>query len=171
LIFVTVGSQLPFRRLVDAMVTAHDSGEVGDLLIQHLDGGRYDARKHPTIQFVHALSERDTLRAIDDASLVVSHFGMGTVLHCLERRRPLLAMPRDHALNEARNDHQLHGARRFAGLQGVKVVQTVDALRSQLRMHEPPPCGPAIDSHASPELLAAVRDFIWDGRTPPPPRA
>jgi UDP-N-acetylglucosamine transferase subunit ALG13 len=167
LIFVTVGTQLPFSRLVDAVLQWHCRASKVPLLIQHLQGASFGPPPHSCVRFVHALSASETREAVRDADVVVSHFGMGTLLTCLEFGRPLIALPRRSDLGETRNDHQLEGAARFAGRRGVQIANCEIEVAGYLDRFKEAQPSEKISTSASPQLLAAVRDFIWEGRTPP----
>ena len=80
----------------------------------------------------------------------------------MSARKPMLVMPRRMALNEIRNDHQLATVKWLRDLPGITVADDEDALVAALggRTWQTP--GAMRDS-ASPELLAAVTDFIERG--------
>jgi UDP-N-acetylglucosamine transferase subunit ALG13 len=154
-IFVTVGTQLPFDRLVKAVDewaggsgTAPAFAQIGDAAYRptHME---WDA-------YLPAARYRQRLEA---ASLIVSHAGIGSLLVALQARKPMLVMPRRAALNEIRNDHQLATAKWLRQLPGITVVDDTDELNKALRcgMWQAPD---AVRAEASPELLSTVRAFI-----------
>lgn len=49
---------------------------------------------------------------------------MGTIIGALTIGKPILIVPRQKALNETRNDHQLGTAERFRIRPGVRVART-----------------------------------------------
>ena len=155
MIFVTVGTQLPFDRLVKAVDDwAADAAAPG--VFAQIGDGVYRPAHMEWTQFLPADQFR---RRIAAASLIVSHAGMGNLLAALAARKPLLVLPRRAALNEIRNDHQLATAKWLRQLPGVTVVDDDDALTASLR-HDQWQAPGAVRDAASPELLAAIRDFI-----------
>jgi UDP-N-acetylglucosamine transferase subunit ALG13 len=94
------------------------------------------------------------------ADLVVAHAGMGTILTRLETGLPMLVMPRQAALGEHRNDHQIATARRLAHLPGLSVVADETELARALDGFRPRPVTARVDAVASPALISAIRDFI-----------
>jgi len=68
-------------------------------------------------------------------------------------------MPRRLQLNEIRNDHQLATARWLRQMPGVTVADDTEELVHALRRGEWNEPG-VVRAEASPELLAAVREFI-----------
>ncbi len=84
----------------------------------------------------------------------------------LEFGRPLLVMPRRGGFGETRNDHQVATAARLAEAGYASVAMNEDELIGQLASLDQVAASSAIASHASVELLSAVRDFI-SGDAPP----
>lgn len=121
MIFVTVGTQLPFPRLIDAMnalaagldepVVAQTSTATPEEL------ARWDALD--VRPFIGPQEFEATLRA---ARLLVAHAGMGSILSAQRWEKPLIVLPRRHALGEHRNDHQMATARRFQDRPGIHVA-------------------------------------------------
>lgn len=129
MIFVTVGGQGSFERLVDTVDDWAGRREPAPEVFAQI-GPAKRAPRH--LDWARALSPsgfRDKARA---SELVVSHAGMGTVLTALEFGTPLLVMPRRAALGEQRNDHQIDTARRLRELPGVVVAADEDELRGWL---------------------------------------
>ena len=155
MIFVTVGTQLPFDRLVravDEWVAANSAIEA----FAQIGAGTYRPRHMAWEHRLAAADFREKLRAV---RLVVSHAGVGSLLLALEAQKPMLIMPRRAALQEHRDDHQLATAKWLQGRPGITVVEDAAALHAALDdggWREPPP----LRDTASPELLAAIRDFI-----------
>lgn len=156
MILVTVGGQLGFDRLVRTV--DEWAGEQGrqDVFCQILDGSH-----EPT----HCAWERtlpsDEFQArLREASLIVAHAGMGTIITALEQAKPVLIMPRRAKLGEHRNDHQLATAERFRERGQVLVAMDEAELLASLADLDHIQAGPPIADHASPELLDAIREFI-----------
>jgi len=108
-IFLTVGTQLPFDRLVEAVATW--SRRHADRTVFAQIGA---SALRPPFESVATLSGPDYARVFEQAEVVVAHVGIGTVLDGLRLRKPLICMPRDHARGEHRNDHQFATARHLS---------------------------------------------------------
>ena len=154
MIFVTVGGQLPFDRLIRCVdAWAGRTGEA-DVLAQ-IGGGAYEPKHLRWERFLTAARFREAMR---DAEAVVAHAGVGTILTALELRKPLLVLPRRADQREHRNDHQLGTARHFAArglLLAAYSEAELDALLPQLRTH--PPGAPP--QPADPKLIARIRGY------------
>jgi UDP-N-acetylglucosamine transferase subunit ALG13 len=154
-IFVTVGTQLPFDRLISAIDgwAAHNSAEV------FAQTGTSPLRpKH--IAWKDFIDNREANERIRTADLVVGHAGMGTILTRLETGLPMLVMPRQAALGEHRNDHQLATAKRLSHLPGLWVVEDEEDLCERLDTFEAPRFTSRVEAVASPALITAIREFV-----------
>jgi UDP-N-acetylglucosamine transferase subunit ALG13 len=162
-ILLTVGTQLPFDRLVRAMdrwAEAHPDipvwGQIG------ADRQAY----HPThFEAVPSVPPDALDRRLKAARLVVGHAGTGTLLGALRHRRPIVVMPREAARGEHRNDHQQATAARFEGREGIRVVHhaqeldlAIDALLARI---DPLP---ALPDFAEPSLIDRVRKVVTGSR-------
>lgn len=127
MIFVTVGTQFPFDRLVryvDEWLAHHPEAAVaqiadGEYLPQHLRWER----------FMDMATFNQHWAAAD---LIISHAGMGNIITALEWHKPIIVMNRQHALGEHRNDHQSDGLAWMAQLPGVYTASTQAELYAWL---------------------------------------
>jgi UDP-N-acetylglucosamine transferase subunit ALG13 len=169
-IFVTVGSQLPFDRLIAPVAAWARARGRSDIFFQHC-GSAVDLSG---FEHTAMLTPDEAARMFDRASVVVSHVGMGTVLGCLERGLPMVLLPRTAAQGETRNDHQSATARRFRDRDDILIAWEESQLETLLdsaiiKVTTRANSGERsarISSHASPRLLSAVRNFVWDGVPP-----
>ena len=159
MIFVTVGAQMPFDRLL--RVVDEWAGRRGRSDVFAQIGPTKMRPKHLRwSQFLEPSEFREKVRLAD---AVVAHAGMGSILSALEFGKPVVVMPRRGDLLETRNDHQFATARRLLAQGRVVVafdeghlVEKLDAL-GHLSGCEP------IAPQASPRLLKAIRTFIDTG--------
>lgn len=156
MIFVTVGVQLPFDRLVRAVDDWAAARGRGDVLAQ-VGASSYSPRAVEARTFLKA-DEFATI--VQDAELVVAHAGMGSIITALELGKPIFILPRRAVLGEHRNDHQLATARRMAAQPNVTVAETEQALVRMLDEFRGREAAPALASHASERLLGELTAFI-----------
>jgi UDP-N-acetylglucosamine transferase subunit ALG13 len=155
-IFVTVGTQLAFDRLVGAV----------DRWAATRPGSRVFAQVGPSdLRPVNIESERFLAPAecrarMLAADAIVAHAGMGTILSALEMGKPVLVMPRRAALGEHRNDHQIATARRFAETGAVGVAFDEAELLAKLDRLDELGARERIGRHAPAPVVAALRAFI-----------
>lgn len=156
MIFVTVGTQLPFDRLISA-VDAWAGSAPGREVFAQIGPSSQAPRNIAHAQFV---SPEECSERMAAAEAIVAHAGIGTILTALELGKPVLVMPRRAELGEHRNDHQLATARRFATLGKVDVA--FDETELVARLDELCDGAPLarISRSAPAELLAGLRAFV-----------
>jgi len=187
MIFVTVGAQMPFDRLVRAVDAWAARCGNGGVFAQIGRGGYRPAH----LRYVEFLEPRAFWTTFTNASAIVAHAGMGTIISALELGKPILVMPRRGDLAETRNDHQLATAQRFRELGLVEVAfhesELPDRLDQLARWPRPglsdhcicgrvlagcPHAGAACATPhlgtACPHLLATLRGFVTTGALPSP---
>lgn len=155
MIFVTVGTQLPFDRLIraiDEIVPRLD----GEKVIAQTCGGQYTANFIECRPYIPA----DEFNAIVKQSrLIVSHAGIGIIITALMMEKPCIVMPRLVSLGEHRSEHQLATAKKMQELNLVNVAYNNRQLRDLLlngnflTMHH-------LDNKVSNELIQSIMDFI-----------
>ncbi|MFK8004541.1 MAG: glycosyltransferase [Polyangiales bacterium] len=159
-VFVTVGAQMPFDRLIDAM----DKWAAGHP--QHTVVAQIGAKSElqPAHMEWSALTPPTTFEAhCEDSDIIVGHAGIGTLFAALERGRPIVVLPRLATKRETRNEHQSATARRFAQYTNVRVAWHEDEIAA--RIEELPAMLEAagervIDGAAQGPLIRALADFI-----------
>lgn len=163
MIFVTVGAQMAFDRLVRGVDEwAGARGRGGDVFAQI---GPSDYRPH-AIEWSGFLEPPAFREKVESARAIVAHAGMGSILTALECGKPILVMPRRGALRETRNDHQVATAERFLSLGKVAVAMDETELPEKLDALDDLSAGPAIPPHASERLIRTLRRFIFEGTGP-----
>lgn len=161
MIFVTVGSQMPFRRLVQAVdewASLHRSVEV---LAQVGSDATFRPVALTTFGSVSPVRYAELVRSCD---LVVAHAGMGSVLTALEFGKPMLLMPRRGSLHETRNDHQVATLHWLQCKPGIYPAEDEAALKASLDLWlehglAPPPRADEKPASLN-SLVATLRDFI-----------
>lgn len=116
-IFVTVGTQLKFDRMVGAI-----DQWAGLMEIQVFSQVGPTEACFSNIQHKQFLEPDELDRFFETAQLVVAHAGMGSIISALSLGKPIIIVPRKASLGEHRNDHQMATAKRFSGRPGVYVA-------------------------------------------------
>ncbi len=157
MIFVTIGTQLPFDRLIGAVDRWACLRERDDVFAQ-VGPSRLQLRRLRCAAFI---DNAEYQRRIEQSSAVVAHAGMGTILNALELGKPVVVMPRLAAQGEHRNDHQLATVRRLDRFELVHPVYTEEQLCDVLDALPAATNRPAIDASAPAPLIAALRSFVF----------
>jgi UDP-N-acetylglucosamine transferase subunit ALG13 len=163
-IFATVGTQLPFPRLMQALDQwAAEHPEVRVIAQTGADVGLY---RH-MVTFV-GMGPAQFNRHMAEARIVVSHAGMGTILSAAATGKPVIVVPRLATYGEHRNDHQIDTAAEMSKLSVVNVVDDMARLGAEIDrlLASDVKRVEALQAVASPELLATLREFIWAKEAP-----
>lgn len=158
MIFVTIGTQEPFDRLVAAMdAVVPQLG--GEQVVAQVSNSKYKAQHMGTHNF---LTPTEFNAFFSQARLIVSHAGMGNIISALVQKKPILIVPRIAKYGEHRNDHQMATAKAFESLEYVNVVYNTDELGDKLQELLKSDLVPKhqLGSFASQELLASIQNFI-----------
>jgi UDP-N-acetylglucosamine transferase subunit ALG13 len=124
-IFVTVGTSVPFDRLVGALAVV--DGE--ELIVQ----SGHSTNVPPGARSVRFMPYDEVVATMRRARAVVGHAGVGTILTSLGAGKVPFVMPRLAAFREAVDDHQVTFATRLAAVGLVRLVDHPDELAAHLR--------------------------------------
>lgn len=158
MIFVTTGTQEPFDRLVQLM--DEFAANCNEEIIVQTIGSNYPVKHIKVRGFIEPLEYQ---RIFEEARLVVSHAGMGTIISALTSSKPLIIFPRIAKLGEHRNEHQLATAKKFKELKYVRVAETEEDLLAILQkllsnskidpLHK-------LDNYASSQIIDSLNSYI-----------
>ena len=154
MIFATVGTQLPFDRLIVALDRWAASNPDVEVFAQ-IGRGTY-LPEH--ISWSRDLDPQDFRKQIAHCDTVVAHAGMGTIISAIELGKRVIVMPRRASLGEHRNEHQLATASRLEHLNGLEVVQQEQDL-SNVMAQRPEHFESTSPSQPDPQLITAIRRF------------
>lgn len=113
MIFLAVGTQFGFDRLVKVVDEAIEQGLVQDTVFAQIGPGSYMPKR---MEYVVSLENEEFDKVLNSCDAMVSHAGMGNIALALKQGMPLLVMPRLKRFGEVVNDHQVDTARKFAEL-------------------------------------------------------
>lgn len=129
MIFLTVGTQFPFDRLVKAVDETVSKNGLDEQIFAQVGTSTYRPRN---FEAVSSLEKTKFDKHFNEADSIISHAGMGTITMALERKKPLLVMPRLRKYGEVVNDHQLVIARKFEQLGYLLVAYEAEDLPAKV---------------------------------------
>lgn len=156
MIFVTVGTQLTFDRMLQIV----DQWAVQSEKSVFCQTG-------PTELTLDSVATKPFLSPVEyheqmvRSSVIVSHAGIGSILSAMEYKKPIIIFPRRASLGEHRNEHQLATAKSFEGKPGIYVAYNEDELFGLLNSLVELDNKSVFEPFADQSLLDSVRDFIW----------
>ncbi len=154
MIFVTIGTQAPFDRFIK--IIDEIAPLLNELIVAQIYKGEYKPRNIKSIDF---LPPDEFNKLFDEARLVVSHAGMGSIISALQKRKPIIVFPRIAALGEHRNEHQMATAKKMKKLGFVYVALDEKELKKMLfskDLH----CLHELGESASSSLIQSITDYI-----------
>ena len=160
MIFVTVGSQMPFDRLIAGVEQwAERTQRAAEVFAQI--GASQRVPKH--IKWTREMGPDEFKQTCQRADFIVAHAGMGSILSAMELGKPIVVMPRLGRLMETRNDHQVATANWLKGRHGIDVAEdethlptVLDAMLAQSSRPE------RIAPVAAGQLTDRIRAFIQE---------
>lgn len=155
MIFVTIGTQAPFDRLIETVDRL--APLLGEPVVAQTLKGTYEPKNIELVDFISPDRFSDY---INRASLVIAHAGMGTVITAIMAGKTLVIVPRKASLGEHRNEHQLATAKQLKKMGYVNVAFEVDELENLLINREELIASPAINQMASQGLIDSLTSFI-----------
>jgi UDP-N-acetylglucosamine transferase subunit ALG13 len=163
-ILVSVGTQLPFDRLimaVDAWAVAANREDV----VGQTGPSRYTPRAIRSFEYLGHQQFRE-LQA--QCSVMVSHAGMGSIITAMELGKPIILLARDHRRGEHRNGHQIATLRQFQKLPGVYAAHDESEIGTLLDQIDSLTAKPTLGSAAPVELIEKLSSYIHAARPPSP---
>lgn len=153
MIFITVGTQIPFDRLIK-MVDDIAPMLNGEEIIAQSCNGKYIPQNFPTRRF---FQPAEFEQIMNNARLIIAHAGTGSIIGAMQRRKPLIVVPRKAALGEHRNDHQLATTEYLSKTSSICVVNSKEELIDAIKAA---PVPDPLPEAPTPELIAALRSII-----------
>lgn len=155
MIFLTVGTQLPFDRLISAVDDIASTLSF-DIFGQIGVGGI----KPKNFQYSENLHPSEFDQKFRSANLIVAHAGIGTILTAKKYRKPLILFPRIARLGEHRNDHQAATCDQVTGTTGIYIATDANSLKAYF--HEGKNLLPPSMEQSRPrsEIINNLRSYI-----------
>lgn len=154
MIFVTVGTQFGFDRLIQSL----DNWALGkDIeIFAQISDGNYVPKN---FEYSRQLNSFEYSEFFSKSSLVISHAGMGTIISCLTAHKPIILFPRLYKYGEHRNDHQLATVVGFKDVEGCFIAETESQLIDLVEKREQL-SGGFMSPYASHEFEDKIKAFI-----------
>ena len=156
MIFLTVGTQLPFDRLTLAVDSWAERNRNVEIIGQI---GLSNCRPKNILAY-QFISANEIELKINIAELIVAHAGIGTIVNSLSAGKPLIIFPRKRELCEHRNNHQISTARYFNNKTGIYVAYNEEQLHYYLDHRNDLKAGKKIKPYAPEKFLNEIRLII-----------
>lgn len=155
-VFLTVGSMLPFDRLVRAVdewaklnCAATVFAQIGSTTLRPAN-----------IEFATMVNPDEYRRHCAECDLVISHVGMGTVITASELGKPLVMLARRPDRQEVTSNHQIATAQWLRGRPGIHIADTEEELPAVIAGSSGSVGATSLESGTRAQLISAIRQFI-----------
>lgn len=155
MILLTVGTQLPFDRLVRIMDTI--APDLPDEIFAQIGQGEYVPRN---FEYCRMAPPEELADKFGRASRIVSHAGTGSVLTARRYGKPIILFPRRASLGEHRNEHQLATCQQLNGAPGLSVAYDEAELRTLLSVEAVPVSEEPASLGTGSRLGRGIADYI-----------
>lgn len=159
MIFVTIGTQEPFDRLIKVLDNIAEHLEES-VIVQTMETD-YHIKNMTVYSF---MPPSEYMRILNESRLIVSHAGMGTVISALMANKPIVILPRIASLGEHRNEHQLATANKLKELGYAYVAndeqELIMIIKDILQEDVIVPLHSKIGEYASESLINSLSTYI-----------
>ncbi|MBA4417707.1 MAG: beta-1,4-galactosyltransferase [Syntrophus sp. (in: bacteria)] len=166
MIFVTVGNSIKgveFYRLI------HKIDEIAGDLKEEVVAQIGFIDEHPKhIKWFQYLNFMEILKYFEEASLIIGHSGVGTVINAIAYKKPLILVPRSSIHGEHIDDHQRELALQLRGMEGVFIVEDVEELKPTILKVMDLIESKSIEPCFSPErarLISFIKDYVSNNKS------
>lgn len=153
-VFVTIGTQEPFDRLirlVDNWAMSQNNivffAQIGDsnFVPNHID-------------YNYFLEKREFDKILKNSDLIVAHAGIGSIITALRNGKPILTLPRRAKFKEHRNDHQIATTKALSKLGYIYPIYTEKEIINALDNFNRIKVKKKIGEFASQELIDYLKE-------------
>lgn len=155
MIFVTVGTQLGFDRLIH-IIDRWNSTNSTEIFCQI-------GESNSTFDYLECekfITPLEYKEVVSKCEIIVAHAGIGSILSAMEYNKPIILFPRKASMGEHRNEHQLATINQFENKRGIYVARDNNELINLLDNRDQLfPCESVINESNN-TLIQSIKNFI-----------
>lgn len=131
MVLVMLGTQNnSFHRLLEEIDRLIENKVINEEVIVQKGYTKYESKNMKTIDFI----SRDELENLEkQASYIITHGGVGSIVSSLEKGKKVIAVPRLHKYSEHVNDHQKEIIKKFNENKNIIGIQSVEELEDAVK--------------------------------------
>lgn len=131
MILVLLGTQEnSFHRLLEEVQKCIDKKVINEEVVVQAGSTKFESKDMKIFKLVSA---EKLNKYMEQASYVITHGGVGSILTCLKMGKKVIAVPRYKKYNEHVNDHQLQIVQTFDGQGLIKGIKDVSKLEEAIK--------------------------------------
>lgn len=155
LILILTGTAKPFPRLLEAVSYCVKNNLIKEEVMAQIGVTNFKDKNIKTFDFV---TSKELSKLIDEASIIITHGGVGTIIDCLKKNKKILAVPRLKKYKEVANDHQIQIINEF-GNKGY-IIPVYDLSNLSDKINEAKTFKPNIYKSNKTNFVKEVRNYI-----------
>lgn len=138
MILVLLGTQNnSFHRLLEEIQKNIDNGNIKEDVIVQKGHTKFESKD---MTLYNQLPSQEIEKLVEEANLVITHGGVGSIISSIERGRKVIAVPRLKKYKEHVNDHQLDIVKSFDDMGyiiGITGVEELEGVLKKVQNFEP----------------------------------
>ena len=112
MILVLLGTQnKPFKRILKKVEKLKKENKIKDRVIAQTGCTNYSS---DYIESFNYAPKEKLFELMDEARVIITHGGVGTIIECLSKNKKIIVVPRLKKYKEHTNDHQIQITKEFA---------------------------------------------------------
>ena len=132
MIFITLGSQkFQFNRLLKAVDKLVENATITDKVFAQIGYSDYNPQNY---QFTRFLDRDEFAKIIEEADIVITHGGTGSIMEAVKKGKKVIAIPRRMKYGEHIDDHQLQVVRQFKDLNLICECDDAEKINDALNL-------------------------------------
>ena len=132
MIFITLGSQkFQFNRLLKAVDKLVENATITDKVFAQIGYSDYNPQNY---QFTRFLDRDEFAKIIEEADIVITHGGTGSIMESVKKGKKVIAIPRRMKYGEHIDDHQLQVVRQFKDLNLICECDDAEKISDALNL-------------------------------------
>ena len=156
MIFVVLGTQkFQLNRLLMEIDELIENGEITQEVIAQIGVSDYRPKHYKYFRYI---DKNQFDEFISQASLVITHSGVGSIISALKAKKPVVIYPRLHKYHEHVDDHQLDIAKAFEKKNYVICCYDGDTLAQVMRRCRQYPFADYVSN--TNKIIDIIKDFL-----------
>lgn len=156
MILVLLGTQNNnFNRLLEEIEKNIEDGTIKEKVIVQAGYTKFESNK---MKIIDLMSKEQLEKFQDEANLIITHGGVGSIISSIEKRKKVIAVPRMHEYGEHVNNHQKEIVKDFNDkgyIIGIEKVEDLKQAIEKIKDFEPKKYQPNNE-----KMLKIIEEFI-----------
>ena len=156
MILVLLGTQNnSFHRLLEEVEKNIENGIIKEKVVVQSGYTKFESNK---MEIIDLMSKEQLEKFQDEAHLIITHGGVGSIVSSIEKGKKVIAVPRKHEYGEHVNNHQEEIVELFSKKGYILGVEDVKDLEEAIK--KIPYFKPVMYKSDNSKMLKIIEDFI-----------